>query len=113
MPTYCIRYKPGPAWQSDRPTSQQAGIPEHGRYLDGLLDTGVLLLAGPLGEADGGLVIVRTATAAHAEALAANDPAVKAGVMRACVARWTILFDAARGLSPLRQNRAGSPLPDP
>ncbi len=54
---------------------------EHYAYLQGLLQAGQLLLAGPCTDAAFGIVVFTASDAAAAEELMVNDPAVRNGVM--------------------------------
>ena len=42
--------KGGPAWDPGRPLREQEEWDEHARFMDGLFDEGLLVLAGPLGD---------------------------------------------------------------
>lgn len=84
----------------DKPDSlelRMATRPTHLVYLQGQLDAGVLLMAGPLLDADdkptGSLLLVEAADRAGAEAFAAGDPYAKAGLFAATEIRpWRRVF---------------------
>ncbi|MCP5370961.1 MAG: hypothetical protein H6907_04440 [Hyphomicrobiales bacterium] len=85
--TYAALYRPGRAWIPDRPiTGQPLGA--HAAYLLDLHARDKVLMGGPFANGRGGLVILRAADAAEAEALIAADPAVAAGVLAAEVHPW-------------------------
>lgn len=104
MPMFCVVYAPGPRWRAGQPTAAQ-DLLAHGRYLDGLLRRGQLVLAGPFSEA-GGMAILECRDQAEALALVQADPAVTAGVMTPAVHAWGALFDRERGLSPFHPRPA-------
>ncbi|MDP2305484.1 MAG: DJ-1/PfpI family protein [Pseudomonadota bacterium] len=62
----------------------------HVRWLDALEADGRLALAGPLPDDAAGLVVLRVATRADAEALVSTDPFVRGGVRRATIRRWRL-----------------------
>jgi uncharacterized protein YciI len=92
---YLFVYRPGPAWLAGKPVSAQPLAP-HGAYMKQLTDQGHLLAGGPWTDVEGGLAIVRAASADEARALLAADPAVSAGVMAADLRTWTPYFNAAK-----------------
>jgi uncharacterized protein YciI len=74
---FAITYRAGPSWKPGVPMEQQ-GLRDHFYYLRDLHARGTVLLAGPLGD-DGGLVLVRARDQAEAERTMATDPAVVSG----------------------------------
>jgi uncharacterized protein YciI len=72
---------------TEAPTEQEAQVlGEHFAYLSELADRGIVLMAGRTLTADDrtfGIAILVASTAAEAEAIMRDDPAVKHGVMRA------------------------------
>jgi uncharacterized protein YciI len=65
---------------------ERAAVGEHVSYLERLAEAGVVLLFGRTQTTDPGtfgIVIFRAGSPAEAERRMANDPAVRAGVMRA------------------------------
>ena len=77
LPLFAIVYRAGPNWSSGVPMSEQ-GLLEHFYYMRDLHERGLIVLAGPLGE-DGGLVILRAAGQADADRTIEADPAVRDG----------------------------------
>ena len=72
---------------SEGPTPDEAAIvSQHFDYLSGLVDQAVVVLAGrtlTTDECSFGIVIFRAESDEDARSVVQNDPAVKAGVMRA------------------------------
>ena len=83
-------YRPGPAWMPDKPVSEQ-GLSEHFQYMLDLYEQGTLKQAGPFKDDSGGAVILEVADMAAAQAVVANDPAVKAAKMTPEVRPWSPL----------------------
>jgi uncharacterized protein YciI len=85
------------------PTEDEAAITsEHFRYLKGLTDGGVVVLAGRTLNTDAssfGIVILRADSEAKARAVMENDPGVAKGVMRAALYpyRIALMAGAERG----------------
>ncbi|RZL31273.1 MAG: hypothetical protein EOP35_22395 [Rubrivivax sp.] len=86
--TYVVIYRPGPAWPAGK-TIAELPLKDHFNYLIELYARGAMKQGGPLTDNAGGLVILEVADAAQAQALAAGDPAVKAGLFLAEVHPWT------------------------
>jgi uncharacterized protein len=88
MPQYPYRIQPTRLGMiSQEPTEREARVvDEHFRYLQELTARGVVLLAGRIlnsYESTFGIVILMAASAAAAEQIVRNDPAVRDGVMHA------------------------------
>ena len=64
----------------------------HRKYLQGLLDNGTLVAAGPIADPTEGLVVFDADDAAAARAIADADPAVSEGGQIATVREWTVAF---------------------
>jgi uncharacterized protein YciI len=50
---FLVRRAKGPAWDHGRPRRQQDGWDDHAAFMDGLVEEGVVILGGPVGEGDG------------------------------------------------------------
>jgi uncharacterized protein YciI len=83
----------GPAWDPDRAMEKQTGWPEHAEFMDGLVDSGFVILGGPLADER------RVALAVHAEseeavrATLARDPWSDSHLVVESVESWTIRLD--------------------
>lgn len=62
----------------------------HRAHLKRLADQGRLVLCGPFADRTGGMTIIRAASLAEAEAVAAADPLVSSGMEDAEVREWII-----------------------
>ncbi|MFC3713645.1 YciI family protein [Sphingoaurantiacus capsulatus] len=94
-PLFAIIYRAGPAWKANVPMRDQ-GLLEHFYYIRDQHRAGRIIVAGPLG-AEGGLVLVRAADQAAAEALMKADPAVTAGKFVGTVSPFTARFPGTVG----------------
>jgi uncharacterized protein YciI len=91
---YAVRLERGGPWDWSLDMREQSGWDEHARFMDGLVDTGFLLLGGPLeGDREVLLVVEAESKDAISDRLA-EDPWFENGMLRAArVESWTILLD--------------------
>ena len=91
-----ILRRSGPRYDHGRPLEEQIGWPEHAAFMDGLVETGFLVLGGPLADE------IRTAHAIAAEsedairATFARDPWSGTHLTVESIDRWTIRLDGRR-----------------
>ena len=102
MPQYLYRVQPTRLGMlTDGPTEREAQIVgEHFSYLTKLTEEGTVLMAGRTINADEstfGIAVLVAATAADAEAVMNNDPAVKHGVMRAELFPYRVALWSRKG----------------
>ena len=92
---FAILYRPARADFSDGQTGREsAAISEHSVYLKGLLDAGVLKMAGRCEDTSLGLALIQSESEAQARRIMEADPAIKAGVFLASLKAWrTALVD--------------------
>ena len=95
---YAIVYTPGPAWIAGRPASQQ-DLGAHRGYLQALRAARTLLQVAPSGDGTTWVAVVEAGGETEARGLLAADPAVAAGVVRAELRRWHIVFGLNAGAS--------------
>ena len=88
--TFLVIYRPGPGWLPGKPMAEQP-LKEHGKYMLSLYEKGFLKFAGPFGDDKGGAVVLEVAGAAKAQALVAEDPAVKSGVFLHEIHPWQLV----------------------
>jgi uncharacterized protein YciI len=86
----------GPEYDLSRPLEEQSGWVEHAAFMDGLVETGFLVLGGPLSDE------FRVAHAVEAEsedavrATLARDPWSESHLRVATIDPWTIRLDGRR-----------------
>src|SRR6202162_5748794 len=71
----------------ERPLSPEV-VELHGAHLAELDDTGKLVMAGPLVERGGGLIVLRTGSLAEAIAIAEEDPLVRGAYQTYELGTW-------------------------
>jgi uncharacterized protein len=84
---YAVVLGPGPAWKRGQPF-KGPGLDEHRHFWKQLFSQGRVASAGPLGQ-DTGLALIRAKDQREADALVANDPAVKARILRGMARPYT------------------------
>lgn len=84
----------------ERPLSREV-VDLHATHLAELDDSGKLVMAGPLPERSGGLIVLRTGSAAEAMAIAEEDPMVRGAYQTYELGTW------------LMSNRQNSYRPNP
>ena len=94
MTYFAVRLRRGGPWDWSRDLREQAGWPEHARFMDELVADGFILLGGPLeGDRDVLLVLDTESEDAIRERMA-DDPWWQNGMLEPIrIERWTILLD--------------------
>ena len=96
---FVIEHSPGSEWAAGVPYREQPGIGAHLEFMRSLHDRGLLVLGGPfLDAADGspvGMAVVRVESIEGADALAAEDASVAAGLLRYRVRPWMVAMGTA------------------
>jgi uncharacterized protein YciI len=88
---YAVIRTRGPSWDPQTPMREQALWQEHAVFIDGLVDAGVIRLAGPL-EGDDVLLIFRADSPEAVEATLAEDPWTGADMLRTIrLSPWNVL----------------------
>ena len=87
MSFFIVSFTPGPRWQEGADVFGQP-LDDHVDYLNDLYAAGAVVMAGPLADGSGGLTILQCGSPEEASALAANDPAVRDGILAADVKQW-------------------------
>jgi uncharacterized protein YciI len=96
---YLVRQARGAAWDHSRPRRNQAGWDEHATFMDELVDEGVVILGGPLGEGDGedSLLVVDVESEAAIRARLAEDPWANDLLTIKSVEPWSVWLRAPEG----------------
>ena len=82
----------GPQWDTSRPMEEQSDWPAHASFMDGLVDSGFVVLGGPLD--DHRVVLVVEAVSEDAiRATLATDPWHETHLRVDTIDAWTIRLD--------------------
>lgn len=89
---FVVIHTPGPKWLPGKSLFEQPGLKEHVAHYQKLLDAGKLVLGGPhLDDRGGGMMIPASGVPqAEITQFAAEDPAVRSGLLVAEVRPWLI-----------------------
>jgi uncharacterized protein YciI len=90
-PSQCVVvHSPGPAWKAGVPAFEQEGLQLHVAHYAELLKQGKLVMGGPFLDAKSGGMMIAEAGVTEQElrAFAADDPAVKSGLLAFEVRPW-------------------------
>jgi uncharacterized protein YciI len=90
---FVVLRRSGPEWDPSSPLEEQAGWDNHAAFMDGLVDSGLVVLGGPLAD-ERRVVLAMEAGSAEAvrEALAA-DPWSGTHLVVESIEPWTIRLD--------------------
>jgi uncharacterized protein YciI len=93
---FVVLHTPGPNWQLGKTLFEQPGVREHVEHYRQFLEAGKLALGGPHLDATAGGMMIPTAGVSEEEVTryAAEDPAVKSGLLLAQVRPWAIGMSA-------------------
>jgi uncharacterized protein YciI len=89
---YVVFHTPGPSWQPGKGMFEQEGLQRHVAHYRKLLDAGKLAMGGPHLDGKSGGMMISAAGMSEEEirAFAAEDPAVRCGLLEAEVRPWLV-----------------------
>jgi uncharacterized protein YciI len=88
-----IRVRSGPEWRAGRPLEEQTGWAEHAAFMDALVESGVIVLGGPLADEHRVALVVEAGSVEDVEARLARDPWTGTHLRTDSVDPWTIRLD--------------------
>jgi uncharacterized protein YciI len=90
---FIVTREPGPAWDPSRPMKEQAEWAEHAAFMNGLAESGFVVLGGPVGNGDRILLIVEADSEDAIRTRLDADPWTPMQLLKiAAIERWTILL---------------------
>ena len=98
MATFAVTMAHGPHWDRSRPIREQDGWDEHAAFMDGLVDDGLIVLGGPLGDGQqGALLLAEAPGAGEIAARLGEDPWAAMGLLHVgTVQPWALWLDSRR-----------------
>jgi uncharacterized protein YciI len=88
---FAVRRRYGKTYRPDLPLEAQLDWAGHARFIDGLVEVGVVLFAGPLLSRGEALLVVRAENAQGVEQALAADPWTANGILETIeVAAWAL-----------------------
>jgi uncharacterized protein YciI len=83
----------GPEYDLARPLEEQSGWDAHATFMDGLVDAGVIVLGGPLGDEERVVHAVEAESEDAIRATLAGDPWSGSHLVIEAIEPWTIRLD--------------------
>ena len=98
MATFAVTMVHGPHWDRSRPIRGQDGWNEHAAFMDGLVDDGLIILGGPLGDGQqGALLLAEAAGEREIAARLGEDPWAAMELLHVgTVQSWALWLDSRR-----------------
>jgi uncharacterized protein len=94
MAFFAVTTVHGPNWDPSRKIREQKGWDEHAAFMDGLVDDGLVILGGPLGDGDRALLIFEATDEREIKERMAHDPWASMGLLSTgAIESWTIWLD--------------------
>lgn len=90
---FVVLRRTGPEWDASRPLEEQSGWTEHAAFMDGLTDSGFVVLGGPLNDEHRVALIVSAESEDAVRATLARDPWDQTHLVIDAVDAWTIRLD--------------------
>jgi uncharacterized protein len=89
--SFIVFGRPGPAWVSGLGSRQQPDWDDHAAFMDGLYESGRVLVSGPYSDFSRVMLVVRATDELEAHSLFDDDPWTETQVLEADgVQRWSI-----------------------
>jgi uncharacterized protein YciI len=93
---HVVLRRSGPQWDASRPLEEQSGWDEHAAFMDGLVDTGFIVLGGPLADEERVVHAVEAESEDAIRATLARDPWSETHLQIDTIEPWTIRLDTRR-----------------
>jgi uncharacterized protein YciI len=94
---FVVLRRTGPQWLPGRPLEEQSDWPAHATFMDALVDTGFVVLGGPLADEHRVVLVVEADSEEAVHTTLAGDPWSGSHLEVASVDPWTIRLDGRRG----------------
>jgi uncharacterized protein YciI len=91
-----INLRSGPQWDRSKPLEQQSGWVEHAAFMDGLVESGFIVLGGPLADEHRVALVVEAASEDAVRATLGRDPWSDTHLRIGSIDPWTLRLDARR-----------------
>ena len=90
---FVVCRRTGPRWDPSRPLEEQSTWHEHASFMDGLVETGFVVLGGPLADEQRVVLVVEAESEDDVRATLARDPWNETHLRIDTIDRWTIRLD--------------------
>jgi uncharacterized protein YciI len=96
MPMFhVVLHRSGPKWDRSKPMEEQSGWDAHAAFMDDLVDSGFIVIGGPLDD-DRVAHAIQAASEEDIHATLARDPWSETHLTIASIEPWTIRLDGTR-----------------
>ena len=96
MPFFVVLRRIGPEWDPAKLLEQQSGWDAHAAFMDALVESGFVVLGGPLADEERVVLAVEADSAEAVRATLADDPWSGSHLVVDSVDAWTIRLDGRR-----------------
>jgi uncharacterized protein YciI len=93
---FIVLRRRGPLYDASRPMEEQSEWEAHAGFMDGLVDSGFVILGGPLADAHRVVLAVEAESEDEVRATLARDPWHETHLVVDSVDAWTIRLDSRR-----------------
>ena len=90
---FVVERRSGPDWDESRPLEEQSGWDAHAAFMDGLVDSGFVVLGGPLADEHRVILAVQADSEDDVRSTLARDPWSESHLVVTSVEPWTIRLD--------------------
>ena len=98
MAYFAVTTVHGPEWNDSLPIREQQAWDEHAAFMDALVDDGLVIMGGPVGDGQQALLVMEAASAAEIQERFAGDPWVVMNLLRVgLIQPWLIWLDGRQG----------------
>jgi uncharacterized protein YciI len=94
---HVVLRRSGPLWDSSRPLEEQSDWPAHASFMNGLVDSGFIVLGGPLADEHRVVHAVEAESEDDIRATFSRDPWSETHLVVDTIDRWTIRLDGQSG----------------
>jgi uncharacterized protein YciI len=93
---HVVLRRSGPQWDSSRRMEEQSGWPTHASFMDGLVESGFIVMGGPLSDDQRVVHVVEAESKDAVRATLARDPWSETHLRVDTIEPWTIRLDGRR-----------------
>jgi len=93
---FVVQRRSGPDWRQGSPLEEQTGWTEHAAFMDALVESGFVLLGGPLGDEHRVVLVIDAESEDAVREILARDPWDQSHLRIDSIERWTIRLDGRR-----------------
>ena len=94
-----VLHRSGPAWDRSLTLEEQSDWPAHASFMDGLEESGFIVLGGPLADEHRIVHVVEAESETAIRATLARDPWSRSHLNVATIDPWTIRLDGRRAVA--------------